>query len=241
MNQSTVSALCFILSKTPNDLLQDVCFRKMIFYDPSPLLVCSGLGLGQHYVNSYLESHGQYFANCAQQNHDFNELCHTIPACNLYGAKIAVNLFSNVPLIIESVSSSLFRVLWPKNQSGVQINLQNYQSILPRFFDAFTIKGQTASMHSVLADRAMSKQFEKDYLSHFSILNIISDEEKASVLANLNCLVNDAINIGQANKDSDLIQSASAVGVTLQNGIPTILPNSSFYNEIKTLLDAIVI
>jgi hypothetical protein len=240
MNQSTVSALCFMLSKTPNDLLQDVCFRKMIFYDPSPLLVYSGLGLGQHYVNSYLESHGQYFANCVQQKRDFNELCYNISVCNLHEAKIAINLFSDNPLIIESVSPSQFRVLWAKNQSGVQINLQNYQSILPRSFDAFTIKGQRASTQSALSDTVVSIQFKKEYLSHLPILNIVSGNEKAAVLANLNCFVNDAINIGRANKDSGLIQSANTVGAALQNGIPTTLPNSLFYNKIKTLLDAIV-
>jgi len=241
MNQYTIEAICFMLSETPNDILRDPCFRKTIFYAPYPLLIYTGLGLDQHYVNSYLESHGQHFANCVEHNCDFPELSAFVSTSNWYRNKIAIDLFSNDPLIVEGVSPSLFNALWCKDKAGIQINLHNYKSILPKRFDAFTIKKQECSMELASSDRILSKQFEEDYLRHLPVLNIISSDEKKAVVANLNNFVQNALDIGQVNNDKQLIRSASAVWTTLQNGIPTILPNDVFFNEIKAMLDAIVI
>lgn len=218
MNDS-IGALCFLLSKTENDLLVDDCFKKKVFVISEPLQIYTGLSLGEHFVNAYLASHGLFLANCVPTHNSFEELTQIIASNpKLLGQKIAINLFENPPLVIKPTTSKNFEILWShddKNPVGKIISTENHDESLAEPFSALTIENQESVLNK--PDFEVSIQSAKEFYQSFFSLYLEGKEDKTRIVKNLNNFLTDVRQIGEANSNEKLLGVTKGAEMMLKN------------------------
>ena len=244
MNDS-IGALCFLLSKTENDLLVDDCFKKNVFVIPEPLQIYTGLSLGEHFVNAYLASHGLFLANCVPTHNSFEELTQIIASNpKLLGQKIAINLFENPPLVIKPTTSKNFEILWShddKNPVGKIISTENHDESLVEPFSALTIESQVSVLNK--PDFEVSIQSAKEFYQSFFFLYLEGKEDKTRIVKNLNNFLTDVRQIGKANSNEELLDATKEAETMLKSDQTfgcLIPPFVDLRNQMKLVLELLL-